>query len=216
MDASGEMIQELAKEIADKWRVRDRSCRIPAGVSNRHIHLSRADLDALFGPGYELTVHAPLKQPGQYAAKEQVSIAGPKGSFANVRILGPVRKESQVEISRTDAFVLGVRPPVRNSGDVSGSASLCAIGPKGMLVLDEKVICARRHIHMTPKDAQDFGVADGDVVAVEASGEKQVIFGGVLVRVNEEAALEFHVDTDEANTAELRNNDMVRIVSKQG
>lgn len=208
------VIKDIVYDIAKKVEVKNRNFSIPIGISNRHIHLSQRDLECLFGSGYELTIKNNVKQPGQFAANETVTIAGSKGALKNVRILGPVRKHSQVEISRTDAFTLGVKPPVRNSGDIENSESLAVIGPKGMIILKSKVICAKRHIHMTKEDAISYGIKDGQLVDVEVLGEKGVIFKNVLIRVSEKALLELHLDTDEANSAELKNNDLVRIVSK--
>lgn len=185
---------------------------IPVGVSNRHIHLSRADLDTLFGAGYELTVQKPLGQPGQYAAAETVCIAGCKGAFSHVRVLGPVRKESQIEISRSDAFALGVSPPVRVSGELEGAADVCVIGPKGMLVLQGKTILAKRHVHMLPEDARQFGVSDGQLATLEVGAEKKCLFHDVAVRVTTESKLEFHIDTDEANAADASSGMMARLV----
>ncbi|AGL49298.1 propanediol utilization phosphotransacylase [Thermotoga maritima MSB8] len=186
---------------------------IIVGVSNRHVHLSREDLETLFGEGYELTPVKELRQPGQYAAKETVTIVGPKGAIENVRVLGPVRKETQVEISRTDAFRLGVRPPVRDSGDLEGTPGIVIIGPNGILVKEKGVIIAKRHIHMHPKDAEYYGVKDKDIVKVIVeSGDRRLIFDDVLIRVREDFALEFHVDTDEANAAMLNTGDLVYIV----
>lgn len=189
---------------------------IKAGVSNRHIHVSQEHLEILFGKGYELTPIKDLGQPGQYAAKEKVILVGPKGAIEGVRILGPVRKATQVEISRTDAFKLGVNPPIKDSGDHEGSVGLTIVGPKGTVILERGVILAKRHIHMTPEEAEGFGVKDKDIVMVycEGTGGRKTIFDDVLVRVSKSYALEFHVDTDEANAAMLNNNDPVYIIEE--
>lgn len=185
---------------------------IPVGVSGRHVHLSRAHLDALFGPGYELTKKKDLSQPGQYASEETVDIMTTKGAFTRVRILGPVRKETQIELALTDAVKLGINPPIRDSGNVAGSPGVVMVGPNGTITLDQGAIAALRHIHMTPADAKQFGVKDKDVVQVECPGERGMIMGQVLVRVNDQYALEMHVDTDEGNAACLKTGDKVRIV----
>lgn len=191
--------------------VADECCDIPVGVSNRHIHLRQADLETLFGSGYELSAARPLAQPGQYAAGETVCVAGRKGAFTNVRVLGPVRPHSQLEISRSDAFALGINPPVRVSGDLAGAADICVIGPAGMLVLRGAAILARRHIHMPPDDALRFHVANGDSVTVEVGNEKKCRFHDVIVRVAPDSALEFHIDTDEANAADVRSGMTARL-----
>ena len=185
---------------------------IPVGVSGRHLHLSRAHLDALFGPGYELTKKKDLSQPGQYASEETVDIMTTKGAFTRVRILGPVRKETQIELSLTDAVKLGINPPIRDSGNVAGSPGVVLVGPNGTITLDQGAIAALRHIHMTPADAECFGVKDKDIVKVECPGERGMIMGQVLVRVHDQYALEMHVDTDEGNAACLKTGDKVRIV----
>lgn len=186
---------------------------IPVGISNRHIHLSQEDLNTLFGAGYELNKIKDLKQPGQYAAKEVVTIAGPKGSIQNVRILGPVRGATQVEISQTDCFSLGIKCPVRESGDIKGSGSVCVIGPKGSVILKENVIIAKRHIHMNENDAKTLNVQNGQLVNVITSGERRAIFTDVLVRVDKNFELECHLDTDEANACCLGREATVKIVN---
>ena len=185
---------------------------VPIGVSNRHIHLSAQDLAVLFGSNYALSLLKPLSQTGQFAAKETVCIAGPKGCLTNVRILGPVRTESQVEISRTDAFTLGIKAPVRISGALKGAASICVIGPVGTLILKENVIIAKRHIHMSPSDAERLNLSDGQCVSVISNGEQQCSFHNVVVRVSPTAVLEMHIDTDEANAADLKNRMKVQIL----
>jgi len=184
---------------------------VPVGISNRHIHLSNQDLETLFGKGYELTVRNDLSQTGQFAAEETISIEGPKSSMQNIRILGPTRAETQLEISRTDSFALGVRPPVRDSGSLEGSPGIKLIGPEGEVVLDKGVIIAQRHIHMTEEDAEKFGVEDKDLVSVRVGGERGVIFENVLVRVRNDFVLEMHIDTDEANAAILGNGQEVEV-----
>jgi acetate kinase len=189
---------------------------IPIGVSAHHIHLSQEDLEKLFGPGHELTPLAPLNQPDQYACEEQVSLVGPKGRIDRVRVLGPVRSQTQVEISRTEEFRLGIDAPVRLSGDLRGSPGLIVEGPKGQIKMEEGVICARRHIHMTPEDALRFGLRDQDVVGVRVEGERGVIFGDIVVRVNPKFELEMHLDTDEANAAQVSTGDVGYLESIQG
>uniref|UniRef100_A0A7C5VKR1 Phosphate propanoyltransferase n=1 Tax=Fervidobacterium thailandense TaxID=1008305 RepID=A0A7C5VKR1_9BACT len=186
---------------------------IVVGVSNRHVHLSREDVEILFGKDYQLTPIKDLGQPGQFACQETVTIVGPKGSIENVRVLGPERKETQVEISLTDAYKLGLNPPVRDSGDLEGTPGITIIGPKGQVTKEKGVIIAKRHIHMHTSDAEKFGVKDKDIVKVIVEkGERKLIFDDVLIRVSDKFALEFHVDTDEANAALLKNGDTVYIV----
>lgn len=188
---------------------------IPIGVSAHHVHLTQAHVEALFGAGHELTPKAPLKQPGQFAAEERVDLVGPRGSVERVRVLGPVRSATQVEISRTEEFQLGIDAPVRNSGDVADTPGLLLKGPAGQVELAEGVICARRHIHMHPDDVAHFGVHDRDVVMVEVGGDRKLVFGDVLIRAKESYVLEMHVDTDEANAAELSSGMTGRLVGIQ-
>ncbi len=185
---------------------------VPVGVSNRHIHLSAADVETLFGAGYELTPLKDLSQPGQFACKETLTIIGPSlRPIENVRVLGPVRKASQVEISRTDSFVLKVKPPVRESGDIVGSAPVTIVGPKGVVTLKEGCIIANRHIHMSVEEGAAFGLKDGDYVTVDVDGERRTTFYDVQVRVNAAFRLEMHIDTDDANAAGIGNGARVRV-----
>ncbi|MDQ0339764.1 putative phosphotransacetylase [Caldalkalibacillus uzonensis] len=186
--------------------------KIPVGISNRHVHLSPEHLEQLFGQGYELTELKPLSQPGQFAAKETVTLVGPKGEIPKVRILGPARGHSQVEISKTDSFKLGIHPPVRDSGDIEGTPGIKIIGPKGEVELDKGVIIASRHIHFHTSDAEKFGVKDGDRVRIRTSGERAVIFENVLCRVSDNYALDCHLDTDEGNAAGLKTGDFVELI----
>jgi acetate kinase len=157
----------------------------------------------LFGPGSELTVKSDLSQPGQFACVEQVDLIGPRGSVERVRVLGPSRGQTQVEISRTEEFKLGIDAPVRASGDLGGSPGLVLKGSKGSVRIKEGVICALRHIHMSPEDALSYGLRDRDMVRVRIEGERPLSFGGVLVRVSPQYKLSMHVDTDEANAGEI-------------
>lgn len=186
---------------------------IVVGVSNRHLHLSQQDLDTVFGQGYLLTLMKDLSQPGQFAAKETVTIAGPKGSIEGVRILGPCRKQTQVEIMRSDCFKLGLDAPLRESGSVAGSAPCTIIGPKGSVYIKEGVIVAKRHIHMSLSDAASYGLKDGQVVAFRSSGERSTVFDNVVVRASDRFSLEAHLDLDEANCADIKNGDPVYIVT---
>ncbi len=202
--------REVARVTAGPTAARTRILghAIPVGVSVRHIHLTRAHCDALFGEGYELTERRPVSQPGQYVCRETVDLVGPKGEVERVAIINPLRKETQVELARTDAIALGVNPPLRESGKLDGTPGLTLRGPRGTVVLDHGVILAMRHVHMHPTDAQRMGLADKSVIRVRVEGERETIFGDVLVRVNEQFALDMHLDTDEANGAGL-NNDSV-------
>lgn len=188
---------------------------IPVGISNRHIHLTREHVDILFGKGYELTKLKDLSQPGQYACKEQLTLVGPSmRAIEGVRVLGPERKQSQVEISRTDSFVLKVKPPVRESGDVAGSAPVMIIGPKGAVQLTEGCIIANRHIHMSEEDGLKYGVKDGEYVDVEMGGERRSLFYDVQIRVSDKFRLEMHVDTDDANAAGISNGSKVKLIKR--
>lgn len=185
---------------------------VPIGVSARHIHLSEEHVKLLFGEGSGLTEMKPLSQPNQYAANETVAVIGPKGSFPKVRILGPTRGRTQLEVSRTDAFALGIKPPVRESGDIAGSAGITLQGPVGEITIEEGVIIAARHIHFHTSDAERLGITDKQKLRVRVGGERGLVFENVVARVSENYALDMHIDTDEANAAGVNNGDMAEII----
>lgn len=191
-----------------------RTNKIPVSISARHIHVNREALDILYGEGYELTVYRELSQPGQYASNEQLNLVGPKGMFSNVRILGPLRKDNQVEVSMTDARKLGIKPPVRSSGDIEGSAPVILIGPCGSVTLKEGCIIAERHIHMSPLDANYYGVQDNENVMVKVHNQKGGILDNVTVRVRDDFELDMHIDTDDANAFLIKNSDWVELIKK--
>ena len=207
--------QEIAKAVKVAIEsVKEDHGEIKVGVSQRHVHLSREDLDTLFGKGYELTKKKTL-MGREYASEEVVTLVGPSlKAITNVRILGPVRKNTQVEISRTDTFVLKVSPPVRPSGQVEGSEKLVLVGPKGSVYLKQGVIIANRHIHLTPEYAEKHGIKDNDYVDVVIEGIKPTKFYDVQVRVRDDFNIEMHIDTDDANSAGLKNGMRVQIVKK--
>ena len=185
---------------------------LPVGLSNKHIHVSQKDLDVLFGEGYELTKFKDLSQPGQYACEEKVDVVGSKGTLKGVRILGPVRSNTQFELSVSDAFALGVKPMVRNSGDIVDTPGAKLVGPKGEVEIDKGIIVAARHIHMHTSDAEKFGVKDNDIVNVRVKGPRGLTFENVLVRAHKDFALEMHVDIEEGNACGLRNGDLVELI----
>jgi acetate kinase len=177
---------------------------IPVAISTRHVHLTQVTIDRLFGPGHELHVRAPLVQPGQFAAEETVTLIGPRGRIVHVAVVGPPRSDDQVEVSRTDEFTLGIDAPLRESGDLAGTPGLVIEGPAGQVTLDHGVICALRHIHMSPADAQVLGLKNQDRVEVAVQGKgRRLVFGDVIVRVSPDYRLELHLDTDEGNAAGL-------------
>ena len=196
---SAEIVRQITRMVVEELQKQQRLERsTPIGVSNRHVHLDRADMDALFGPGSELTVKKMLGQPGQYAAEETVTIRGSKGELSRVRVLGPLRAQTQVEISIADGFTLGVKK------DTPG---IEIIGPCGSVKTDSGVIAALRHVHMTPKDAARFGVEDGQYIQTEIDGLRGAILFNVLVRVSDKYALEMHIDVEEANALGVKNGD---------
>lgn len=212
MELTNEQIREIVKRVLGERETADVTSEardesgIPVGVSNRHIHLTKADVETLFGAGYELTPMKELSQPGQYACKETLTIIGPSlRPIENVRVLGPTRRASQVEISATDSYVLKVKPPVRESGSLSGSAPITIVGPRGTVSLTEGCIIANRHIHMSPADAARFGISDGETMTVDVPGKRRTRWFDVQVRVHESFRLEMHVDTDDANAAGIGN-----------
>ena len=182
-------------------------------TSARHVHLSQQDLETLFGEGYQLTNKKDLSQPGQFACTERVDVVGAKKTLAGVSILGPVRGKSQVELSLTDARSIGVDAPIRESGDIAGSGACRLVGPKGEVALEEGVIAAKRHIHMTPADAEAFGVKDKDVVSVRVeSAGRSLVFGDTVVRVSPKVALAMHIDTDESNAGAVAPGTMGEVI----
>ncbi len=203
----------LAEQLSKPARANDDSIKI--GVSQRHIHLSQDDLDALFGKGYALTKKKTL-MGREFAAQEVVTLVGPSlRAIENVRVLGPVREKTQVEISKTDTFLLKISPPVRPSGKVEGSERLVVVGPKGSVYLREGVIIANRHIHLTPEYAKKHGIQDNDTVDVYVNGVKPTKFYDVQVRVRDDFNIEMHIDTDDANSAGLKNGDLVTLLTRR-
>lgn len=205
------MIDTLLQEKITA-RITETELPIPVGISNRHVHLSQQDVEALFGKGYSLIPLKPLRQPGQFAAQECVTIIGQKGSLTNVRVLGPTRPVTQLEVSRADCFTLGIKAPVRESGQLDEAGNALLMGPKGYVDLNSQVICAWRHIHMSPQDARQLNVFNGQKVSMRSNGERQLTFDEVIVRVRDDFVLEFHIDTEEANAAGLKNGAQVTLV----
>lgn len=187
-----------------------RTAFIPLEASGRHVHVTKEQAQLLFG--HDLTEKQPLSQPGQFLCNERVTVAGPKGEFQNVAVLGPARKEAQVEISITDGRTLGITPPVRLSGDVKGTPGARLIGPNGQVELQNGVIVAKRHIHMTPEDARNFGVTDGQEVSLKTYTSRQLVFENVPVRVRPDFATFAHFDYDEANACGMKDGDLGRIL----
>ena len=196
------------------YQAENEDALIPVGISNRHIHLSQEDFETLFGAGATMTHFKDLSQPGQFACKEVMTIVGPGGAIERVRLLSPARKQTQVEVSVADCFKLGIKAPLRDSGDLAGSAPITIVGPKGSVNIPEGCIIALKHIHMHTDDAARLGLKDRDHVNVQTCGERNLMFQEVLIRVSDKFKLEMHVDMDEANAASLSNGDKVRIVGK--
>lgn len=212
MENREELVWKVTALVLENWeRLSTQPFQVPAGISARHVHLSREHVEILFGTGYRLTPKKALSQPGQFACEEQVAVCGPAGTFSKVRILGPERGQSQVEMAFSDCRVLGIEAAVRSSGDLKGTPGILLKGPKGDVMLTEGVIIADRHIHMTPEDALWFGVSDQERVKVLVPGPKGGELGHVLIRVTKNSRLDFHVDTDDANAFQIRQGQWVTI-----
>ena len=209
------IVEEVLQQVLKNQSSPPHDGKIPIGVSARHVHLAQAEVEQLFGENYQLTPKFELSQPGQFAAEETVVIAGSKGSIERVRILGPARSLSQVEVSWTDAMKLGLKPPLRISGDIQGSSPVTLIGPKGSVVLNEGLIIAQAHIHMSPADSARFQVVDGQSVQIKVEGIRPIILSNVVIRVSERYRLEMHIDTDEANAGLIQQGTLAEIVHHQ-
>ena len=209
-DALADLLLEVIREGGER-RKKDTNF-VPVGISNRHIHLSQPDLDTLFGVGYQLTKTKELSQPMQYACKETLTIGGPKGAIEKVRILGPARSETQVEILQADCFKLGTTAPVRLSGELQGTPGITLIGPKGSILLSKGLMIAQRHIHMSLQDAEHFGVTDGEQVSIQIDGLRGGTYSHVAIRANQTSELECHIDTEEANAMNLTANSQITII----
>ena len=185
--------------------------KVGVGVSARHVHVTKDDVKVLFGEGYELTKKVDLSQPGQFACNEQVVIKGTKGEFERVRILGPERSKTQVEVSKTDSFKLGINPPVRNSGDLDDAVEITIVGPKGEVTKNAAIIAAR-HLHIDPKTASELNLTNDDFVKIKVGGEKPGLLEKVYVRVDENFVYEVHLDTDDANAFMIKQGDEVELI----
>lgn len=210
-DITQEQLAALVTQaVQAQLRLQDR--QVPVGISMRHIHLSRREVDALFGRTYQLTPLRPLSQPGQFACQECLDVIGPKGVLHKVRILGPERREAQVELAQTDCRTIGIKAPVRSSGSVEGTPGVLLQGPRGVLSLPQGVIIADRHLHMSPAQAAAFHLKDGDTVRIRIDGGKPGILDGVLVRAGEQYELDLHLDTDDANAFQLKQGQLVTVL----
>lgn len=218
--SDNKLVELISEEVLKVFKLssnvsRSQFPRIPLGISNRHIHLTRTTFHTLFGENTEFEVMRPLFQPGEFASKHTLTIIGPKlRSIPNVRILGPLRNYDQVEVSLTDAIFLGIDPPVANSGTLDNAAPLTLVGPHSSIYLEKCAIVANRHIHMTDADAAKFGLKNGDYCKVRVGGEKSTIFENVLIRTNDNWKMQIHLDTDDANAANIRAVDYVEFVGK--
>lgn len=215
VDAITKIVQEeLAKSSCPAVVLKDErdTLLIPVSISNRHVHLAEKETEILFGSGYQMRKAKELSQPGQYACEETVTLVGPKGVLEKVRVLGPQRRRTQVEISISDCFKLGIRAHLRDSGDLDNSAAVTLVGPVGSVTIPEGCIIAARHIHMSFADARRFGLKNRDKVNVRVRGPRGLTFAEVLIRVHDQFRLEMHVDVDEGNAVGLKNGDRVQIV----
>lgn len=206
------LLLETVKTNEENSASQGNSSEVPVGISNRHVHLSERDLECLFGKDYKLTKLKDLSQPGQYACKEVVTICGPRGPIEKVRILGPVRSKTQVEVLAGDCIKLGVVPNVRLSGDLSRTPGITLIGPKGSVQIEEGLVVAQRHIHMTPEDAKNLGVCDGEIVSIKFDDVRGGVYNNVAIRANDASKLECHLDIEEANAMGINSKSKVTIV----
>lgn len=202
-------VEKVVEAVVDQVRT---AGLVQIEVSARHVHLDKESVAILFGEGHTLTPKRELSQPGQYLEEERVDVIGPKGSFKNVAVLGPERKHVQVEVSFSDAFALGINPPIRQSGDTKGSASVKLVGPKGEITIDEGAIVALRHVHMTPEDAERLGLVDNQVVSVEALTDRKLVFEDTVIRVSPKFRTRMHVDVDEAGAAHIAGFALGKII----
>ncbi|WP_232699601.1 phosphate propanoyltransferase [Brevibacillus daliensis] len=215
MEDYNKVLSLLLEAVSGAEKPEKEPCSIPLGISNRHVHLSQADVETLFGAGYSLTKARDLSQIGQYACNETVTVCGPKGAIEKVRILGPVREQTQVEIMRGDCFKLGVKAPVRMSGALEGTTGVTLVGPKGSVYIRCGLMVAQRHIHMSPDDARFFGVTDGERVSIQFDGLRGGGYNQVAIRVSSAAALDCHIDVEEANAMDLTAASVVQIIKNQ-
>ncbi|MCI8849553.1 MAG: phosphate propanoyltransferase [Oscillibacter sp.] len=210
-------IRRLVSNVVTRLLLQEEPANtVPVEVSARHVHLTQEDVEALFGPGHTLTHKRNLSQPGQFLAEERVSVVTAKNSFHNVAVLGPARSHTQVELSMTDARTLGLKAPIRQSGDTAGCPDVCLMAGSRMICAKESVMVAQNHIHMTPADASRYGVADGQKLQVEIETERPVTFDGVVIRVREDYALAMHIDLDEANACAFQTGESGRLVRQEG
>jgi len=212
-DEFADVEQYPSEPFLYKGQIRKNS--VPVGVSARHVHITQEHLEELYGKGHELTIYAPLYQPGEFAAEEVVTLVGPRmRAIERVRILGPTREYTQVELAKTDAVQLGIEPPIRNSGDLKGASPILLVGPSGSMNLKEGAIRPNRHIHMSPEEAERLKIKPDDVLKVRVSGERALIFENVFPKIKKGVLLQMHIDTDDANAANLRGGELVEMIKE--